>query len=113
MVGLNEVDRVGFKSRFWDLQKSGRIKRWRVPDTFGGAVELAKEPVKQAVGHGKKVGNNGKPVPLSFEVTTVLSLSARLMKARKKVVSTKRELDVPCAAAEFAKRKHHVTLEKV
>lgn len=46
-VGLEEVERVGIKRRFRDLQVSCRIIHRKVPDTVKEAEELAEEPVKE------------------------------------------------------------------
>lgn len=53
-VGLEEVERVSFKRRFWHLQKLCRDKHRKVPDTVAESVAVA-EAVESAEEFGKQL----------------------------------------------------------
>lgn len=89
--GLDDMERVGIKRQFWDLQESRCVKLWKVSGTVAEAVKLADKLFKQAIELGTQVANNAAHVKEHSAKSGVVSLLASIMKIREEAVSAKTE----------------------
>lgn len=112
-VGLDEVECVGVRRRFRDLQKSCRVQRQKVSDTIPEAVELADKLVMQVGESVAQAESDAAPETLLPVENEVLSLSANLKRSREEAVSAKAEIGALCAAAELATKQHNFALARV
>lgn len=81
--GLVDIERVGVRGWFQDLQNSCRVKRRKVPDAVAEVVELADKLVQLACGQGAQVVNIVTPEVLPSEGTEFLFLSVSLKNSRR------------------------------
>lgn len=73
-VGLFDVERLGIKRQFQDLQESCRINCRDVADAVPLAVEVTDELVKQVGEQGTQGATNAGPAALLSEGTEVVPL---------------------------------------
>lgn len=88
-VGLYEIELVGVKRRFQDLQEFCSAKRHTVAE----GVELADELVKQVGESEAQAANNAAPVMQPEVETKIISRSSHLKKAREEAARGKAELN--------------------
>lgn len=110
---LDNVEHVGVKRRFWDLQESCRVKCRLVLDAVAEAVQLSDALVKQDNECGAQAALNVFSVTQPVVETKNVLLLANLKKACEKAVSTKAKFDVLRAATEPATEEYDAAFAKV